>query len=113
MAQAADEKQEVLDLSKKMTLQDVKDDQIAGKRVFLRADFNVPLDKKSGEITDQTRITATIPTLVRLLNAKPARLAVTSHLGRPAGNSYVFLFVCLLLSFWFSVITNKVMLATF
>ena len=87
MAQAVAEEKESLDLSKKMTLEDLQPAQIEGKRVFLRADFNVPLNKETGEITDNTRIVATIPTLVKLLGAKPARLVTTSHLGRPAGNS--------------------------
>jgi phosphoglycerate kinase len=56
---------------------------IAGKRVFLRADFNVPLDK-SGKITDDTRIRAVLPTL-NYVRSKNARIILASHLGRPKG----------------------------
>lgn len=54
---------------------------LAGKRVLIREDFNVPLNAK-GEITDDTRIRATLPGIRHALTAG-ARLMVTSHLGRP------------------------------
>ncbi len=55
---------------------------LAGKRVIVRCDLNVPL--KNGEITDDGRIRASLPTLQRLIHAG-ARLVVISHLGRPEG----------------------------
>jgi phosphoglycerate kinase len=55
---------------------------LSGRRVLLRADLNVPLDR--GEITDDGRVRASIPTLRRLLDAG-ARVLVVSHLGRPKG----------------------------
>ena len=55
---------------------------ISGKRVFVRADFNVPVRK--GRITETHRIESTLPTL-RFLLAKAGKLLIASHLGRPSG----------------------------
>lgn len=56
---------------------------LAGKRVFIRVDFNVPLDDK-GNITDDTRIRAVLPTINYALDCH-AKVIVASHLGRPKG----------------------------
>jgi len=61
----------------------VRDLNVKGKKVFLRVDFNVPLNEK-GEITDVTRIKATLPTLTYLI-LHGAKLIIASHLGRPKG----------------------------
>jgi phosphoglycerate kinase len=60
----------------------IDDLQVAGKRVFVRADLNVPLD--GAAITDDGRIRAAVPTITRLAQAG-ARVVVASHLGRPKG----------------------------
>ena len=62
--------------------QTVRDVDVRGKRVFLRADLNVPLD--DGRITDDTRIRASLPTLIYLLE-QGAIVVMASHLGRPHG----------------------------
>jgi len=61
----------------------VTDLDVKGKRVFLRVDFNVPLDENCG-IRDDTRIKASLPTISWLLD-HGARLVIASHLGRPKG----------------------------
>jgi phosphoglycerate kinase len=57
---------------------------LANKRVFIRVDFNVPLDKKSQEITDDSRITAALPS-IRFAVESGAKVILASHLGRPKG----------------------------
>jgi phosphoglycerate kinase len=63
---------------------DLISEGVSGRRVFLRADLNVPLDKQTGAITDDGRIRASLPTLQALRDAG-ARVIVAAHLGRPKG----------------------------
>ena len=60
----------------------VEDLNVSGKRVIVRVDFNVPLDKKTGEITDDKRIKGALPTIKYLVDNN-AKVILVSHLGRP------------------------------
>ena len=62
----------------------IRDLDLAGKRVFIRVDFNVPQDKKTGAITNNARIVAALPTIQYALE-KGASVVLASHLGRPDG----------------------------
>jgi len=71
----------------KARLSELPDEVIEGCTVLVRVDLNVPLEK--GEVTDDTRIDAALPTL-RYLADRGGRVVVTSHLGRPAGRDPAF-----------------------
>jgi phosphoglycerate kinase len=65
----------------KMTVRDI---EVAGKRVLVRVDFNVPIDVRTGTITNDNRVRAVLPTIKYLVGQK-ARIILMSHLGRPKG----------------------------
>jgi phosphoglycerate kinase len=69
-----------MSLSNKLSVEDLS---LEGKRVFIRVDFNVPLDGKT--ITNNQRIVAALPTIQYVLEQKPKVVILASHLGRPNG----------------------------
>lgn len=72
-----------MSISSKLSVTDIGDD-FAGKRVFIRVDFNVPLDANQ-QITNDQRIVAALPTIKYVLGKKASKVILASHLGRPNG----------------------------
>ena len=70
-------------MRQKVTVRDLSDHHLRGKRVLLRVDFNVPLDEE-GRVVDDSRLIATLPTL-EYLRGRGAGIVIMSHLGRPKG----------------------------
>ena len=67
-----------------MNKKTIRDIDVAGKKVLVRCDFNVPLNKETGEITNDLRIVSALPTIKYLLEHN-AKVILCSHLGKPKG----------------------------
>ena len=65
-----------------MNKKTIKDIEVTGKTVLVRVDFNVPRNKETGEITNDNRIVAALPTLKYLLDKQPKAVVLFSHLGK-------------------------------
>ena len=72
-------------LGNKLTLSDLTEKELGGKRVVMRVDFNVPFGK-DGQISNNQRITATIPTINEVFAKGANSIVLLTHLGRPDGN---------------------------
>jgi phosphoglycerate kinase len=70
-------------LASKAGINDIPDEQIKGKRVLMRVDYNVPIE--NGEVADNTRVAATVPTINRLFERGVHSIVLMSHMGRPDG----------------------------
>ena len=70
-------------LASKAGINDIPDKDIKGKRVLMRVDYNVPIE--NGEVADNTRVAATVPTINRLFERGAHSVVLMSHLGRPDG----------------------------
>src|SRR4051812_37475884 len=66
-----------------MEVHNITNADVKGKRVLLRADFNVPI--REGKVVDDMRIRATLPTIKLLLEHGAAKVTIIAHLGRPGG----------------------------
>src|SRR3990170_7913500 len=66
-----------------MAIRIVNQVELRGKRVFIRVDFNVPMDEKN-RVTDDTRILLSLPT-IRFVSEASGKVILASHLGRPKG----------------------------
>jgi len=71
-----------MSIANKLSIEDLK---LEGKRVLMRVDYNVPLDKKTGKITDKQRIEASLPSIKYCIDKKAKSIILMSHLGRPDG----------------------------
>ena len=75
-------------MGRKFPKQTIRDVDLRGKTILLRADYNVPLTKR-GQISDDLRIRASLPTL-RYLLEQNCKIVIMSHLGRPKGKDLKF-----------------------
>ncbi|KAJ9107921.1 phosphoglycerate kinase [Naganishia cerealis] len=72
-----------MSLSSKLTITDIS---LKGEKVLIRVDFNVPMDKKTNEITNPARIVAALPTIKYAIERGASSIVLMSHLGRPDGH---------------------------
>jgi 3-phosphoglycerate kinase len=77
----------VMSLLHKLSVKDLAASAIANKRFLIRVDFNVPLDKKTGAISNNQRIVEALPTVQYVLDHGARSVVLMSHLGRPNGTA--------------------------
>ena len=89
-------------------MKNIKDINIRNRKIILRAGLNVPIDLKTGEIMDDSRLKASVKTINFIMSKKPKMLLVISHLGRPDGKMMEELSLERLMKAWGKILKRRI-----